>query len=69
MILAVAILLAFASSVSASCDNNCSGHGTCMTDEVCSCYDNWGVGLNHDSGDCSDRICPFELAWVDTPDS
>jgi hypothetical protein len=40
-----------------------------MTDEVCSCYDNWGVGLNHDSGDCSDRICPFELAWVDTPDS
>lgn len=40
-----------------------------MTDEVCDCYDNWGVGLGHDSGDCSDRICPFELAWVDTPDS
>lgn len=40
-----------------------------MIDEVCSCYDNWGVGLNHDSGDCSDRICPFELAWVDTPDA
>jgi hypothetical protein len=67
--IAVVILFAFAASVSASCDNNCSGHGTCMTDEVCSCYDNWGVGLNHDSGDCSDRICPFELAWVDTPDS
>jgi len=40
-----------------------------MTDDVCSCYDNWGLGLGHDSGDCSDRICPFELAWVDTPDS
>jgi hypothetical protein len=39
-----------------------------MTDDVCSCYDNWGLGLGHDSGDCSDRICPFELAWVDTPD-
>lgn len=39
-----------------------------MTDDVCQCYDNWGVGLAHDSGDCSDRICPFELAWVDTPD-
>jgi len=38
-----------------------------MTDDVCSCYDNWGVGLSHDSGDCSDRICPFEMAWVDTP--
>jgi len=21
-----------------------------------------------DSGDCSDRICPFELAWIDFPD-
>jgi len=51
-----------------ACDNNCSGHGSCMIDDVCSCYDNWGVGLSHDSGDCSDRVCPFELAWVDTPD-
>eukprot|EP00286_Rhodomonas_abbreviata_P018161 CAMPEP_0181308110 /NCGR_PEP_ID=MMETSP1101-20121128/11271_1 /TAXON_ID=46948 /ORGANISM="Rhodomonas abbreviata, Strain Caron Lab Isolate" /LENGTH=365 /DNA_ID=CAMNT_0023414437 /DNA_START=37 /DNA_END=1134 /DNA_ORIENTATION=- len=69
MILSIALFLVFVSSVSSTCDNNCSGHGTCMVDEVCSCYDNWGVGINHDSGDCSDRICPFELAWVDTPDS
>jgi len=26
------------------------------------------MGLSHDSGDCSERICPYELAWVDTPD-
>lgn len=26
------------------------------------------MGLSHDAGDCSDRICPFELSWVDTPD-
>lgn len=52
-----------------SCDNQCSGHGSCMTDDVCQCYDNYGMGLSHDSGDCSDRICPYELAWVDTPDS
>ncbi|CAE7545369.1 Ocm2 [Symbiodinium microadriaticum] len=25
------------------------------------------MGMAHDTGDCSDRICPFELAWVDTP--
>jgi len=38
-----------------------------MTDDVCQCYDNWGSGLSHDTGDCSDRICPFEIAWVDNP--
>jgi len=64
----LAVLAATIAVVSGACDNNCSGHGTCMTDDVCQCYDNWGVGLAHDSGDCSDRICPFELAWVDTPD-
>jgi hypothetical protein len=37
-------------------------------DDVCECYDNWGVGMTGQSGDCSDRICPFEIAWVDTPD-
>lgn len=69
MIFAIFVLCALVASVNANCDNNCSGHGTCQTDEVCECYDNWGVGLGHDSGDCSDRICPFELAWVDTPDN
>jgi len=61
-------LMMFFASAKAACDNQCSGHGTCTMDDVCNCYDNWGVGLSHDSGDCSDRICPYELAWVDNPD-
>jgi len=63
----VLLFSAFLATAAANCDNNCSGHGTCLTDDVCRCYDNWGNGLSHDSGDCSDRICPFELAWVDQP--
>jgi len=51
-----------------TCPNQCSGHGTCNLNFVCACYDNYGIGLSHDSGDCSERICPYELAWVDTPD-
>jgi hypothetical protein len=56
-------------SVHAACDNQCSGHGTCGKNGVCECFDNWGLGLSHDSGDCSDRICPYDFAWVDNPDS
>lgn len=65
----IVLVLFYISCVSAaSCDNGCSGHGTCGQNGICSCYDNWGVGLGRDSGDCSDRICPFEFAWVDKPD-
>ena len=51
-----------------SCDNSCSGHGFCLDNGLCKCYDNWGIGLSYNSGDCSERICPFESAWVDSPD-
>jgi len=68
MMYSVALLVSFVASAYSACDNHCSGHGTCNTDDVCDCYDNWGVGLAHDSGDCSERVCPYELAWVDTPD-
>lgn len=67
--LAIGVMVGFASiSVDAACDNHCSGHGSCTLDDVCQCYDNWGIGLSHDSGDCSERMCPFEIAWVDKPD-
>jgi len=70
MYAAVALLVVLStmlSTVHGACDNACSGHGTCTLDDVCKCYDNWGIGLAHDSGDCSERVCPYELAWVDTP--
>jgi len=68
MLFSASLLLSFIAAAQAGCDNACSGHGTCQLDGVCDCYDNWGLGLSHDSGDCSDRICPFEIAWVDKPD-
>jgi len=69
MIYAILLIVAFIGSVSAACDNQCSGHGYCTTDDVCKCYDNWGMGLSYDSGDCSERICPFEISWVDSPNA
>lgn len=63
------LLLAFSAvSIYAGCDNACSGHGTCSMKGVCECYDNFGVGLSHISGDCSDRVCPYEISWIDKPD-
>mmetsp|Transcript_33644 Transcript_33644/g.44416 ORF Transcript_33644/g.44416 Transcript_33644/m.44416 type:complete len:432 (-) Transcript_33644:188-1483(-) len=68
MLRVIALALFLATAYAASCDNGCSGHGVCGQNGICACYDNWGVGLSRDSGDCSERICPFEFAWVDTPD-
>ena len=60
----IIILLSIITYIYAGCDNSCSGHGICGPKGVCKCFDNWGVGLSYDSGDCSQRVCPFEFAWV-----
>jgi hypothetical protein len=57
-ILAAAALLA---SVSAECANACSGHGVCSTSDQCDCFP------NYKAADCSERVCPYGLAWVDSP--
>lgn len=68
MIRAIIIATLLAVVAAGGCDNGCSGHGTCLQNGVCACWDNWGMGMGLDSGDCSQRVCPFEFAWVDTPD-
>jgi len=47
--------------VSAECPNACSAHGKCTQFDSCDCYRNWM------SNDCSERICQFGLAHVDSP--
>ncbi len=59
-------LLLLGHPAAAACDNACSGHGMCLAD-TCECSPDWRTG-DAAGGDCSDRICPYELAWVDTPD-
>jgi len=46
---------------SAACPNNCAGHGTCGDATQCDCYRNWF------GADCSNRICTYSAAFVDTP--
>jgi len=49
----------------ADCPNGCSGHGSCSTNG-CICWSNWGNG-DGIGGACDVRVCPYEIAWVDTP--
>ena len=55
------ISLALVGYASAECANACSGHGTCTTNDECWCFPNWMAA------DCSERVCPYGLSFVDTP--
>jgi len=60
-IFATLAVLAFATHyASAECNNMCSGHGECGTNDQCTCYRNWR------GNDCSERTCQYGVAFVDT---
>ena len=58
---AVAILLLLLAPIAGECPAACSGHGKCTSYDMCICTRNW------QANDCSERVCQFGLAHVDTP--
>lgn len=57
----ITILFRLCGYGTAECKNACSGHGQCSAFDICLCQKNW------QANDCSERRCPFGVAWVDTP--
>eukprot|EP01041_Mallomonas_annulata_P006727 gene6728-13624_t len=60
-VLASSLLVTLLVYVRAECPNACSSHGRCGAFDMCICFRNWMAN------DCSERVCPFGLAHVDTP--
>jgi len=57
----VLLTSAFTVYVRGECANACNGHGKCTSYDMCICNRNW------QANDCSERVCQFGLAHVDTP--
>ena len=58
------VLFATVASVSAYCPNGCSGHGSCGSNDKCTCYLRPNGDAAWTSHDCSLRTCPKSAAWV-----
>ena len=56
----IALCLLLLYKANAECANACNGHGKCTAYDMCICNRNW------QSSDCSERVCQFGLAHVDT---
>ena len=57
----ILFLSLLAGKASAECANGCNGHGVCTEYDMCICDRSW------QANDCSERICQFGIAFVDTP--
>jgi len=55
------IAIGLLSRANSECANGCSGHGRCTSYDMCVC------NRNYMGNDCSERVCQFGLAHVDTP--
>merc|ERR1719267_349478 len=54
------LLLALLPFAAAECPNACSGNGECGRYDSCTCY------AGFQGGDCSERVCMYNWAWVTT---
>jgi hypothetical protein len=61
MALRTLALLALVAAATASCPNDCSGHGYCNQYSACNCYRNW-MGA-----DCSLQQCTWAHSFIDVP--
>ena len=61
LLFAALIIASLLNIVISECPNACSSHGRCGAYDMCQCYRNWMAN------DCSERICQFGLAHVDSP--
>jgi len=59
--ISLCILGLLPAALGSACPNSCNGHGSCSTSNKCECYRNWMAA------DCSQRVCPFGRAFVDSP--
>lgn len=46
------------------CENSCSNHGTCETNNNCKCFTGLDGEPEWTGPDCSQRTCPKDFAWV-----
>jgi len=61
LLISTLLVVQWAKLASSECANACSGHGKCTSFDMCVCLRNW------QANDCSEQICQFGLAHVDTP--
>mmetsp|Transcript_11268 Transcript_11268/g.17136 ORF Transcript_11268/g.17136 Transcript_11268/m.17136 type:complete len:210 (+) Transcript_11268:80-709(+) len=66
MQLKVIAILSIATAITAYCPNGCSGHGSCGTNDKCTCYARIDGEPAWTFADCSGRTCPKSTAWIGT---